>query len=130
MGTLVDRLLDLSLRHRTAVMVAVVALAVAGIQAFATLNTDAFPDLTPNQVLAMTEAPGFSVVEVEQQVSYPMEIAMLGLPRMERVRSISKAALSVVTVTFEDRVDFYFARTQVQQRVQDARMQLPEGAEP
>jgi cobalt-zinc-cadmium resistance protein CzcA len=130
MGALVDRLLDFALRHRIAVIVAVLVLVVAGIQAFATLNTDAFPDLTPNQVLVMTEAPGLSPVEMEQQVTYPMEVAMLGLPRMEQVRSISKAGLSVVTVTFEDRVDFYFARAQVQQRMQDARMQLPEGVEP
>ena len=130
MGALVERLLDFSFRNRIAVVAAVLILIVAGLQAFVTLNTDAFPDLTPNQVLVMTEAPGLSPIEVEQQVTYPMEIAMLGLPRMERVRSISKAALSVVTVTFEDGVDFYFARTQVQQRVQDARMQLPEGIEP
>src|ERR1043166_7359076 len=110
MGALVERLLDFSFRHRIAVVAAVLILIVAGLQAFVTLNTDAFPDLTPNQVLVMTEAPGLSPVEVEQQVTYPMEIAMLGLPRMERVRSISKAALSVVTVTFEDGVDFYFAR--------------------
>jgi cobalt-zinc-cadmium resistance protein CzcA len=130
MGALVDLLLNFSLRRRNAVIGVVLVLVAAGLQAFATLNTDAFPDLTPNQVLVMTEAPGLSVVEVEQQVTYPMEIAMLGLPRMERVRSISKAGLSVVTVTFEDRVDLYFARTQVQQRMQDARMQLPEGIEP
>ena len=130
MGALVDRLLGFSFRNRTAVLGAVLVLIVAGLQAFATLNTDAFPDLTPNQVLVMTEAPGLSPVEVEQLVTFPIETAMLGLPRMERVRSISKAALSVVTVTFEDRVDLYFARTQVQQRMQDARMQLPEGVEP
>ncbi len=130
MGALVHWVLEFSLRHRIAVIVAVVVLVVAGIQAFTTLNTDAFPDLTPNQVLVMAEAPGLSAVEVEQQLTYPMEVAMLGLPRMERVRSISKAGLSVVTMTFQDRVDFYFARTQVQQRMQDARMQLPQGVEP
>src|SRR5205823_6226599 len=105
-------------------------LAGAGVWALATLNTDAFPDLTPNQVLVMTEAPGLSQAEVEQEVSYPMEVAMLGLPRTQSVRSISKAGLSVVTVTFEDDVDLYFARTQVQQRMQDAMSQLPPGAEP
>src|SRR6185436_18563655 len=106
------------------------ALVAAGPWAFATLNTDAFPDLTPNQVLVMTEAPGLSPVEVENQVTYPMEVAMLGLPRTTDVRSISKVALSVVTVTFEDDVDLYFARAQVQQRMQDAMMSLPDGAEP
>src|SRR5881394_178643 len=130
MGTLIDRIIAASLRHRLVVVIATLVLAVAGLWAFATLNTDAFPDLTPNQVLVMTEAPGLSPVEVEQQVTYPMEVAMLGLPRTKEVRSISKAALSVVTVTFDDDVDLYFARAQVQQRMLDAMSQLPPGAEP
>jgi cobalt-zinc-cadmium resistance protein CzcA len=127
--TLIDRLIAASLRHRLVVMGATLALAIAGLWAFMTLNTDAFPDLTPNQVIVMTEAEGLSPVEVEQQVSYPMELAMLGLPRTTDVRSISKAGLSVVTVTFEDNVDLYFARALVQQRMQDAMGQLPAGAE-
>ncbi len=130
MGRLIDWLITASLRHRVAVLAATVALVVAGGWAFANLNTDAFPDLTPNQVLVMTTVPGLSPVEVEQQVTYPMEIAMLGLPRTTGVRAISKAGLSVVTVGFEDGVDLYFARTLVQQRMQDARANLPAPAEP
>ena len=130
MGTLIDRIIAASLRHRLVVVIATLVLAVAGLWAFATLNTDAFPDLTPNQVLVMTEAPGLSPVEVEQQVTYPMEVAMLGLPRTTGVRSISKVALSVVTVTFDDDVDLYFARAEVQQRMRDAEAQLPAGATP
>src|SRR5262249_4531646 len=101
-----------------------------GVWAFATLNTDAFPDLTPNQVLVMTTVRGLSPVEVEQQVTYPMELAMLGLPRTTGVRAISKAGLSVVTVGFEDGVDLYFARAQAQKRRQDAKRALPATAEP
>jgi cobalt-zinc-cadmium resistance protein CzcA len=130
MGTLIERLIGLSLRHSAAIIAATVVLAGAGIWAFVTLNTDAFPDLTPNQVLVMTEAAGLSPVEVEQQVTYPMEVAMLGLPRTQGVRSISKVGLSVVTVTFDDDVDLYFARAQVQQRMRDAQVQLPLGIEP
>jgi heavy metal efflux system protein len=130
MGTLIDRLITGALRHRSAVMLAALVLTVGGGWAFATLNTDAFPDLTPNQVLVMTNAPGLSPVEVEQQVTYPMEVAMLGLPRTTDVRSISKVGLSVVTVGFEDGVDIYFARQQVQQRMQDARGALPASADP
>jgi heavy metal efflux system protein len=130
MGTVINRLIAASLRHRIVVIGATLVLAAAGLWAFATLSTDAFPDLTPNQVLVMTEASGLSPVEVEQQVTYPMEIAMLGLPRTTGVRSISKVGLSVVTVTFEDDVDLYFARAQVQQRMRDAEAQLPPGAEP
>ncbi|MEP6781867.1 MAG: efflux RND transporter permease subunit, partial [Gemmatimonadaceae bacterium] len=77
----------------------------------------------------MTTASGLSPVEAEQELSYPMEIAMLGLPHTTDVRSISKAGLSVVTITFEDDVDLYFARSQVQQRMLDAAPQLPAGAE-
>jgi len=129
MGALIDRLIAASLRHRASVVGATALLAAAGLWAFATLNTDAFPDLTPNQVLVMIEVPGLSPAEVEQQVTYPMEVAMLGLPRTTDVRSISKVALSVVTVTFEDDVDLYFARAQVQQRMQDALHALPPNAE-
>jgi heavy metal efflux system protein len=129
MGNLIDRLIGFSLRHRIFVLGATLVMASMGVWAFVTLNTDAFPDLTPNQVLVMTEITGLSPAEVEQQVTFPMEVAMLGLPRTTEVRSISKVGLSVVTVTFEDDVDFYFARTQVQQRMQDAMGSLPVGAE-
>src|SRR5439155_5093272 len=123
MGTLIDWLIARSISHRVAVVVGTLLLAASGIWAFATLTTDAFPDLTPNQVIVMTTAPGLSPAEAEQELSYPMEIAMLGLPHTQGVRSISKAGLSVVTVTFDDDVDLYFARTQVQQRMLDATSQ-------
>lgn len=97
MGTLIDRIIAASIRHRVAVLGATLALAAAGAWAFVTLRTDAFPDLTPNQVLVMTTVPGLSPVEVEQQVTYPMEVAMLGLPGTTGVRSVSKTGLSVVT---------------------------------
>lgn len=121
---MINRLIDLALRFRAAAIAAVLILAAAGTWAFATLNVDAFPDLTPNQVLVMTSAPGLSATEVENLISFPMETALLGRPRTESVRSISKPGVSVVTVTFEDDVDLYFARAQVQQRMQDAVMDL------
>lgn len=128
-GRWIDGLITASIRHRVVVLALTLLMAATGVWAFVTLNTDAFPDLTPNQVLVMTEASGLSPVEVEQQVSYPMEVAMLGLPNTTDVRSISKVGLSVVTVTFSDDIDLYFARAQVQQRMQDAMTQLPPGAE-
>ncbi|MEP6834466.1 MAG: efflux RND transporter permease subunit, partial [Gemmatimonas sp.] len=130
MSTLINWLIARSITHRLAVVGMTLAVVVAGLWSFATLTTDAFPDLTPNQVVVMTTAAGLSPVEAEQELSYPMEIAMLGLPGATDVRSIAKAGLSVVTVTFEDDVDFYEARAQVQQRMLDAVMQLPPGAEP
>ena len=130
MGNFIDRVIALSIRHRAVVIVATLLTAIVGAWAFSTIATDAFPDLTPNQVVVMTSAAGLSPVEVEQQVTYPMEVAMLGLPRTRGVRSISKVGLSVVTVAFDDDVDLYFARAQVQQRMQDAVAQLPPGAQP
>ncbi len=130
MGAFIEWVIARSITHRVAVIVATLILTASGLWAFATLTTDAFPDLTPNQVIVMTTAPGLSPAEAEQELSYPMEVAMLGLPRTQGVRSISKAGLSVVTVTFDDDVDLYFARAQVQQRMLDAMTQLPAGAEP
>ena len=114
MQSLLERIIGASLRHRAAVVGATLLAAAAGTWAFATLTTDAFPDLTPNSVIVMSTLAGLSPVETEQQVTYPMEVAMLGLPRTQGVRSISKVGLSVVTVTFDDDVDLYFARAQVQ----------------
>ncbi len=130
MGIIIEWLVARSIQHRVAVIGASFLLVAGGIWAFATLTTDAFPDLTPNQVIVMTTAAGLSPVEAEQELSYPIEVAMLGLPRTTGVRSISKAGLSVVTITFDDDVDLYFARAQVQQRMLDAVSQLPPGAQP
>jgi len=126
----INHLISLSLRFRAAVIGAVLLLVAVGAWAFATINVDAFPDLTPNQVLVMTGAPGLSASEVENLISFPIETEMLGLPRTEDVRSISKPGVSVVTVTFGDDVDLYFARSQVQQRMQDAAMDIAGGYQP
>ena len=117
---MIERLMALALRYRVAVICATLLLIIAGSWSLARMNYDAFPDLTPNQVQVITVAPGFSPNEVENLVSFPMETSMMGLPRTRGVRSISKAGLSVVTISYDDDVDLYFARAQVQQRMQDA----------
>ena len=127
---MIERLVALALRFRIAVVALTLLLVVAGGWAFSNISTDAFPDLTPNQVQVITVAPGLSPNEVENLVSYPMETAMMGLPRTHGVRSISKAGISVVTVSYEDDVDMYFARAQVTQRMQDALGSLPAGLQP
>src|SRR5829696_2682287 len=127
---MIERFIALALRFRVAVIGLVLLLVAAGVWAFANINFDAFPDLTPNQVQVITVAPGLSPNEVENLVSYPMETAMMGLPRTRGVRSISKAGISVVTVSYEDDVDMYFARAQVTQRMQDAVGSLPAGYQP
>jgi cobalt-zinc-cadmium resistance protein CzcA len=129
MGNLINRIIAGAIRYRIGVIGATLVLAAAGVWAFETLTTDAFPDLTPNAVEVMTTVPNLSPTETEQQVTYPMEIAMLGLPSTQSVRSISKVGLSVVTITFDDGVDLYFARTLVQQRMQDVLSKLPQGSE-
>ena len=91
---------------------------------------EAFPDLTNNQVVVVTEAPGLAAVEVEQRVTYPIETALMGAPGASEVRSISKFGLSIVTVVFEDRVPVYFARQLVTERLSDARGRIPAGLEP
>ena len=127
---MIQWLIGLSLRYRVAVIAATLVLIAVGSWALSNLNVDAFPDLTPNQVQVISVAPGLSPNEVENLVSYPMETAMMGLPRTLGVRSISKAGISVVTVSYEDDVDLYFARAQVTQRMQDAMGSLPQGVQP
>src|SRR5262245_18907334 len=127
---MIERLIDVSLRFRVLVIATTLAVVGAGLWAVSHLRLDAFPDLTPNQVDILTAAPGLSPHEVENLVTYPVETAMMGLPRTTKVRSISKAGISVVTVSFEDDVDLFFARSQVQQRMQDAAENLPDGIQP
>src|SRR6266513_2829830 len=98
MNALIERLIAAAIRYRAGVVGLTLVLVASGAWAFATITTDAFPDLTPNAVIVMTTVAGLSPVETEQQVTYPMEVAMLGLPRTQGVRSISKVGLSVVTV--------------------------------
>jgi len=127
---MIEKLIGAALRYRVAVIAATLILIAGGSWALARINFDAFPDLTPNQVQVITTAPGLSPNEVENLVSYPMETAMMGLPRTQGVRSISKAGISVVTVSYDDDVDMYFARAQVTQRMQDAAGSLPAGYQP
>jgi cobalt-zinc-cadmium resistance protein CzcA len=127
---MISRVIALSLRYRVAVVGGVLLLVAGGVWALASINVDAFPDLTPNQVQVITVAPGLSPNEVENLVSFPVETSMMGLPRTRGVRSISKAGISVVTVSYDDDVDLYFARSQVQQRMQDAAGSLPDGFRP
>jgi cobalt-zinc-cadmium resistance protein CzcA len=127
---MIERLIAASLRFRGAVIAGTLALITGGVWSLVNIRVDAFPDLTPNQVQVITVAPGLSPNEVENLVSYPLETAMMGLPRTELVRSISKSGISVVTVSYDDDVDTYFARAQVQQRMQDASGSLPAGLRP
>ncbi|HKI37569.1 MAG TPA: CusA/CzcA family heavy metal efflux RND transporter [Gemmataceae bacterium] len=110
-------IIDLSLRHRLLVILGAVAFAVAGALSLRKLDVDAFPDTTPVQVQVNTVAPSLGPEEVEQQITFPVEQVLGGLPRLQGLRSISKFGLSQVVVTFEDDTDVYFARQVVNERL-------------
>jgi len=120
-----NRIIDFSLRHRAMVIVAVALAAAGGGAALSQLDVDAFPDTTPVQVQINTTAPALAPEEVERQITFPIEQAISGLPRVELVRSISKFGLSQVVVVFEDGVDIYFARQQINERL--TAVELPAG---
>src|SRR3990170_8439439 len=127
---MIDKLIAFALRQRLLIMVGVALLVAFGIYAFKKLPIDAFPDVTNIQVQIITEAPGRSPVEVEKFITYPIEVQMTGLPRMQELRSLSKFGLSMVTVVFEDDVDIYFARQLILERLIEAKEKLPAGVEP
>lgn len=127
---MLGRLIDFHLKHRWFVLTGLVALVALGAYTLSEIPIDAFPDLTNNQVVVVTECPAMAPAEVEQLVTFPIETALMGLPRTEGIRSISKLGLSMVTVVFEDSVNTYFARQLVNERLQEVRARLPEGVEP
>ena len=127
---MLKRIIDATLAFRGLVVLAVIALLGIGGYALYTIPVEAFPDLTNNQVVVVTEAPGLPPTEVEQLVTYPIERSMLGLPSKEEVRSLSKLGLSMVTIVFDDAVPMYLARQLVSERVQQLSTQLPTGVQP
>jgi len=124
------RTVTLLLNNRLPVALATAVLAAAGIVAWLHLPIDAFPDVTNTQVVVISQAPGFAAVDVEARVSYPIEQVMRGLPRVQQVRSLSRAGLSQVVIVFEDGADTYWTRQVVFERLDAAREQLPPGVEP
>lgn len=127
---MLERIIALSIRFRWIVMALVVLACAVGVWSFQRLPIDATPDITNVQVQINTEAPGFSPLESEQRITFPVETAIAGVPGLEYTRSVSRYGLSQVTVVFEDGTDIYFARQLVNERLQAARGQLPEGLTP
>jgi len=126
----IERFTVAALRQRPFVLLCVAATVLTGAVAYRDLPVEAFPDLTNNQVVVVTQAAGLAAPEVEQRITFPIETALMGTPGAEQVRSVSKFGLSIVTVVFEDAVPVYFARQLVTERLVDARGRLPQGAEP
>ncbi len=117
------------LSQRLIILIATAAICAGGFFAWKKLPVDAFPDVTNVQVMILSEAPGLAPVDVEQRVTYPLELAMQGLPGVIQVRSLSKSALSQISIVFNDGTDIYFARQLVFERIASVKDSLPEGVE-
>jgi len=125
-----ERLIRFAIDQRWLVLLAVLGMAALGVYSYQKLPIDAVPDITNVQVQINTEAKGYSPLETEQRVTFPIETVMAGLPNLQETRSISRYGLSQVTVIFEDGTDIYFARQLVNERIQEARGNLPSELSP
>lgn len=127
---MLEHIIQLSIRHRWIVLGLVLTLAGLGVWNFQRLLIDATPDITNVQVQINSEAPGYSPLEAEQRVTFPVETAIAGIPGLDYTRSISRYGLSQVTAVFQDGTDIYFARQLINERLQSVRSQLPANIEP
>ncbi|MBO3653095.1 efflux RND transporter permease subunit [Acinetobacter bereziniae] len=127
---LFDRLIQFSIKNAIWVILFIVAWIGVGVYSYQKLPIDAVPDITNVQVQVNTQAAGFTALEVEQRITYPIETAMAGLPKLEMTRSISRYGLSQVTIIFKDGTDIYWARQQINQRIQEAQAVLPDDISP
>jgi cobalt-zinc-cadmium resistance protein CzcA len=127
---MLERILQFSIRQRWVILMVTLAVAALGVYNYRRLPIDAVPDITNVQVQINTEASGFSPLEAEQRITFPIEMVIAGLPGLKETRSVSRYGLSQVTVIFEDGTDIYFARQLVNERIQEAKGKLPPGIEP
>jgi cobalt-zinc-cadmium resistance protein CzcA len=127
---MLEKLIQFSIRQRWLILVITLGMAALGVYNYFRLPIDAVPDITNVQVQINTAAPGYSPLEAEQRITYLVETAMAGLPKLDYTRSVSRYGLSQVTVAFHDGTDIYFARQLVNERIQEVKSQLPPGLEP
>ena len=120
-------LISVALRQRLLVLIAALGLAAWGATAYEKLPIDAFPDVAPVQVLVSMRAPGLPPEELERRVTWPIEIAMRGIPDLAKMRSITRFSVALMTFEFAPGTDIFWARTQVNERLQEVREQLPDG---
>ena len=126
---MLENLVRYSIRHRWVMLAATLLLAAVGVVSLLRLPIDAVPDITDVQVQINTEAAGYSPLEVEQRITYPIETALAGLTDVAYTRSLSRYGLSQLTIGFEDGTDIYWARQQIAERLQGVSSQLPPGVE-
>ena len=127
---MLEGILKFSIKHRAFVMLGVLIMAGYGVYNFQILPIDAVPDITNVQVQINTEATNYTPLEVEKRITFPIETAIAGIPKLSSTRSISRYGLSQVTVVFEDGTDIYFARQMINIRLQEMKSSLPTGLEP
>ncbi len=127
---MLERIIKFSVDHRWIIVLATLLVAALGARALLQLPIDAVPDITNNQVQINTLSAALSPVEIEKQITFPIETALAGIPGLEYTRSLSRNGFSQVTAVFEDSVNIYFARNQIVERLNEAREDLPEGTEP
>ena len=125
-----DKIIRFSIEQRWIVLLMVLGMSALGVYNYQQLPIDAVPDITNVQVQINTSASGYSPLEAEQRITFPVETAMAGLPGLDQTRSISRYGLSQVTVIFKDGTDIYFARQLVNERIQQAKENLPSGISP
>ncbi len=126
---MLEKIILLTLKQKGMVIFFSFLIVGLGIYAFTKIPIDAFPDVTNIQVEIVSHADGLSAIEIERNVTYPIEMAMRGLPDVEQMRSVTKFGLSIVTIVFKDNVDIYFARQLVFERLAEAREKVPKGVE-
>lgn len=127
---MLENIVSLSIRHRWLVIITVLGLCVLGIYNFNRLPVDAVPDITNVQVQINTKAAGYSPLEVEQRITFPIETVLAGTPKLDYTRSLSRYGLSQVTAIFEDGTDIYFARQLISEKLQQIKSEIPNGLEP
>ncbi|MGE5400999.1 MAG: efflux RND transporter permease subunit [Ignavibacteriales bacterium] len=126
---MLEKIISLTLKQKGMIIFLVLLIVGFGIYSFVKLPIDAFPDVTNIQVDVVSYANGLSAVEIERSVTYPIEMSMRGLPKVQQMRSVTKFGLSIVTVIFDDDVDIYFARQLVFERLAEAKESVPRGVE-
>ena len=127
---MIDAIVRLSVDRRYFMLSLILVLIGVGVWSFQRLPIDAVPDITNVQVQINTQAPGYSPLEAEQRITFPVETALYGLPNLSYTRSLSRYGLSQVTVVFEEGTDIYFARNLINERLGAIKSVLPPGLEP
>ena len=125
-----SRIFETALGNRLMTIILIVIFGPIGLRAMVMLPIDVSPDVTPNVVQVVTEAPGLGAAEVENLITFPVEVSMRGLPSIKEIRSISRFGLSSVAVYFDEKLGIYFARRLVMERLPDAAASIPQGYGP